>query len=81
MNESSASTRGLTAEEIRPRVEALGDWFHKLNLRGVQTAPHHFLGDYPAVKWRLFAQALPADLTRTRRVAATHRQAAEEQVR
>src|SRR5690606_670324 len=33
-----------------------------LNLEGVQTAPEHFLGDYPAVKWRRFADALPADL-------------------
>jgi tRNA (mo5U34)-methyltransferase len=25
--------------------------------------PDHFLGDYPAVKWRRFAHAVPADLT------------------
>ncbi len=29
----------------------------------MQTAPEHFLGDYPAVKWRRFAHAIPADLT------------------
>jgi tRNA (mo5U34)-methyltransferase len=28
----------------------------------VQTAPHHFLGDYPRVKWEQFAHAIPADL-------------------
>jgi len=28
----------------------------------VRTAPDHFLGDYPAVKWRSFAHAIPADL-------------------
>jgi tRNA (mo5U34)-methyltransferase len=33
-----------------------------MNLRGVWTAPGHFLGDYPGVKWRRFAGALPADL-------------------
>ncbi|MDQ2803433.1 MAG: TIGR04290 family methyltransferase [Pseudomonadota bacterium] len=34
-----------------------------MNLRGVATAPEHFLGDYPMVKWRQFAHAIPADLT------------------
>jgi tRNA (mo5U34)-methyltransferase len=29
----------------------------------VQTAPEHFLGDYPAIKWRRFAHALPEDLS------------------
>ncbi len=52
----------FTPEEIRRRVQDLGEWFHNLNLGGVQTAPDHFLGDYPAVKWREFAHALPADL-------------------
>lgn len=52
----------FTPEEIRRRVQNLGEWFHNLNLGGVQTAPDHFLGDYPAVKWREFAHALPADL-------------------
>ncbi len=52
----------LTREAIERQVRALGDWFHNMDLRGVQTAPDHFLGDYPAVKWRRFAAALPADL-------------------
>jgi tRNA (mo5U34)-methyltransferase len=52
----------LTPEAIERQVRALGDWFHNMDLRGVQTAPNHFLGDYPAVKWRRFADALPADL-------------------
>ena|SRR5918996_4312499 len=51
-----------TTEAIERRVRELGDWFHNIDLRGVQTAPHHFLGDYPAVKWRCFESALPADL-------------------
>jgi tRNA (mo5U34)-methyltransferase len=33
-----------------------------MNLNGVETAPDHFLGDYPAVKWRSFQDALPTDL-------------------
>jgi tRNA (mo5U34)-methyltransferase len=49
--------------EIEQRISALGDWFHNMNLRGVQTAPNHFLGDYPRIKWEKFAHALPMDLT------------------
>jgi tRNA (mo5U34)-methyltransferase len=52
----------LTPEQIRRRIRELGDWFHNLDLGGVQTAPQHFLGDYPRVKWQRFANALPADL-------------------
>ncbi|MBR0665528.1 TIGR04290 family methyltransferase [Roseomonas hellenica] len=50
-------------EEIQQRVEALGPWFHNLDLQGVRTAPEHFLGDYPAIKWGRFAHAIPQDLT------------------
>jgi tRNA (mo5U34)-methyltransferase len=49
-------------DEIRRRVGELGEWFQNINLKGVQTAPHHFLGDYPNIKWRGFAHAIPADL-------------------
>jgi tRNA (mo5U34)-methyltransferase len=52
-----------TREDIQRRVRELGDWFHNLNLGGVQTAPNHFLGDYPTVKWRTFQDAIPADLS------------------
>jgi tRNA (mo5U34)-methyltransferase len=45
------------------RIRALGPWFHNLVLDGIQTAPEHFLGDYPAQKFQRFAGALPADLT------------------
>jgi tRNA (mo5U34)-methyltransferase len=57
-----ASAARLSTEAIERRVRELGDWFHNLDLHGVKTAPHHFLGDYPAVKWRRFAHALPSDL-------------------
>jgi tRNA (mo5U34)-methyltransferase len=50
-------------DAIQQRVLELQPWFHNLNLRGVRTAPDHFLGDYPAFKWRRFAHALPMDLT------------------
>jgi tRNA (mo5U34)-methyltransferase len=52
-----------SAGEIQRRVQELGDWFQNLNLNGVQTAPQHFLGDYPAVKFARFEHALPNDLT------------------
>jgi len=53
----------LDQDEIRRRAQALGPWFHNIDLHGVRTAPDHFLGDYPAVKWRRFADAIPQDLT------------------
>jgi|SRR5215216_2050143 len=53
----------LTQEQIRRRVAELGQWFHNLDLAGVKTAPNHFLGDYPQVKWQRFAAAIPEDLT------------------
>ena len=52
-----------TVDAIRARAAALGPWFHNLDLKGVRTAPDHFLGDYPRVKWERFASAIPADLT------------------
>jgi tRNA (mo5U34)-methyltransferase len=52
-----------TEARIRERARALGPWFHNLNLKGVRTAPEHFLGDYPTIKWRRFADAIPDDLT------------------
>ena len=52
-----------TTETIEQRARALGPWFHNMELRGVRTAPEHFLGDYPQVKWRRFKDHLPADLT------------------
>jgi tRNA (mo5U34)-methyltransferase len=53
----------LTSEQIKERVAALGPWFHNLDLRGVATAPDHYLGDYPRQKWRHFAAVVPQDLT------------------
>jgi len=57
MNES------LSQDQIRRRVAELGQWFHNLDLGGVKTAPDHFLGDYPEVKWQRFASSIPDDLT------------------
>lgn len=53
----------LTEEQIRESAAQLGDWFHNMNLGGVDTAPGHFLDDYPQNKWRRFQHALPQDLS------------------
>ncbi len=53
----------MTPDQIRARAVALGDWFHNIDLNGARTAPDHFLGDYPNIKWRRFAHAIPQDLT------------------
>jgi tRNA (mo5U34)-methyltransferase len=47
---------------LEERVRELGPWFHNIDLHGVPTAPDHFLGDYPALKWRAFRDAVPDDL-------------------
>src|SRR3954470_2544132 len=53
----------LSTSEIRRQVAALGPWFHNIELNGVPTAPDHFLGNYPYVKWRKFEAEIPGDLT------------------
>jgi tRNA (mo5U34)-methyltransferase len=53
----------LDRERMDERIRALGPWFHNMNLNGVWTAPDHPLGDYPAMKWKRFAHAIPADLS------------------
>jgi tRNA (mo5U34)-methyltransferase len=57
-----AGATSLSRAEIEQRVRDLGHWFHNMDLQGVQTAPDHFLGDYPRVKFAGFAHALPDDL-------------------
>ncbi len=49
-----------TAEKIKD----LAPWFHNIHLPdGNQTAPDHFLGDFPGFKWKKIAPAIPEDLT------------------
>ena len=48
---------------LQQHIDSLRPWFHNLHLNGIQTAPNHFLGDYPEVKFAGFRHALPADLT------------------
>lgn len=48
---------------VNSEVRQLGEWFHNLHLPGgVETAPEHPLGDFPARKWRQVERVVPADL-------------------
>jgi tRNA (mo5U34)-methyltransferase len=60
----SASPQQLESNDVlQQRIEELGPWFHNLRLKGVQTAPEHFLGDYPEVKFASFRDVIPQDLS------------------
>ena len=56
------SSSQIDAEALSRRVHELGDWFHNLNLHGVPTAPNHFLGDFPNIKWNKIAGEIPQEL-------------------
>jgi tRNA (mo5U34)-methyltransferase len=65
VNMAQAYTRKFvwTEERVQQKILELGPWFHNLDLMGVSTAPDHFLGDYPRIKWGSFADAIPSDLS------------------
>jgi tRNA (mo5U34)-methyltransferase len=48
--------------KLKKQIEDLAPWFHNLTIGGVETAPDHFLGDYPAFKWSGFKHVIPDDL-------------------
>lgn len=52
----------LKNTDLKRQIDALSPWFHNLRIDGIQTAPNHFLGDYPAFKWAKFQNAIPDDL-------------------
>ncbi|HEY7096739.1 MAG TPA: TIGR04290 family methyltransferase [Terriglobales bacterium] len=56
-------SNSVNPDELARRIAELGDWFHNLDLCGVRTAPDHFLGDFPNVKWRDIAKEIPVDLS------------------
>lgn len=50
--------------ELEQEIRELAPWFHNLHLpNGTETAPEHFLGDFPAFKWREISAHIPPDLT------------------
>lgn len=53
----------IDERKLEEEISALRPWFHNLRLRGIQTAPDHFLGDYPEVKFANFRDAIPKDLS------------------
>ena len=60
---SRMTIMSAAAADLSSRIQELGDWFHNLDLEGVATAPNHFLGDYPRVKWHRFEKVIPKDLS------------------
>ena len=63
VDRKSTSPIILDKPALEARIRELGDWFHNLDLHGVRTAPDHFLGDFPNIKWKHIANQIPADLT------------------
>ena len=53
----------LERSALEAKIRELGDWFHNLDLHGVRTAPDHFLGDFPNIKWKHLANQIPQDLS------------------
>jgi tRNA (mo5U34)-methyltransferase len=48
---------------VATTIKKLGPWFHNLHLPdGTQTAPDHFLGDFPSFKWEQLAPHLPKQM-------------------
>jgi tRNA (mo5U34)-methyltransferase len=60
---SSLPQSAVEEHALQAQIESLGPWFHNLQLKGIQTAPNHFLGNYPEAKFASFRHAIPADLT------------------
>lgn len=49
--------------KLQDSIKKLGPWFHNIHLPGgIETAPGHFLGDFPSYKWRRIEHLLPQDL-------------------
>jgi tRNA (mo5U34)-methyltransferase len=59
---SVATADAPQKQQLAEQIRDLGDWFHNIDLFGVPTAPQHFLGDYPNIKWKHLQNAFPEDL-------------------
>ncbi len=53
----------MNERNLAAQIATLGPWFHNMKLHGIATAPEHFLGDYPAVKFERFRNEIPQDLS------------------
>jgi tRNA (mo5U34)-methyltransferase len=59
-----ASVSALDARTVQTEIAELGPWFHNLHLPGgIETAPGHPLGDFPAFKWAQIAPHIERDLS------------------
>src|SRR5690606_36225708 len=53
----------MNKDTVTQQIETLSPWFHNLHLPdGHQTAPDHFLGDFPQFKWLEIAPFIADDL-------------------
>lgn len=60
----AARSKQTQADSLQSEIEALAPWFHNIHLpNGAQTAPNHWLGDFPSFKWQSIASHLPEDLS------------------
>ena len=51
-------------KELQTEIEELKPWFHNLHLPdSTQTAPDHWLGDFPMFKWKELSPYIPQDLS------------------
>lgn len=49
--------------DINEQIQNLGPWFHNIHLpTGQQTAPSHFLGNFPSFKWEKIKHAIPENM-------------------
>lgn len=63
MRTGNTTSNAAGSTLVRETIARLGPWFHNFHLPdGTQTAPDHFLGDYPEFKWKQIAPHLPNDL-------------------
>ncbi len=51
-----------TESSVKKKIAELAPWFHNMELMGIPTAPDHFLGDYPRLKWSRFRDVIPEDM-------------------
>jgi tRNA (mo5U34)-methyltransferase len=50
-------------DDVSQKIKDLSPWFHNIHLPGgQQTAPEHFLGDFPYFKWEQINEHIPKDM-------------------
>ena len=54
--------RSDPGRHLKEQIDSLGPWFQNMRIGCVETAPEHFLGDYPNFKWQGFRHVIPDDL-------------------